>query len=69
MLLELFALDVLPVGALSRYPDYGPGAVASVVRLGGPWEERLGIATFFALLMAVLGGWSLIWLRQSSMAG
>ena len=66
VLLELFALDVLPVGA-SRYPDYGPGAVASVVLAsGGPWEERLGIATFFALLMAVLGGWSLIWLRQSN---
>lgn len=66
VLLELFALDVLPVGA-SRYPDYGPGAVASVVLAsGGPWEERLGIATLFALLMAVLGGWSLIWLRQSN---
>ncbi len=66
VLLELFALDVLPVGA-SRYPDYGPGAVASVVLAsGGPWGERIGIATFFALLMAVLGGWSLIWLRQSN---
>jgi PTS system mannose-specific IIC component len=66
VLLELFALDVLPVGA-SRYPDYGPGAVAAVVlTTGGPWEERLGIATLFALGVAVLGGWSLIWLRQSN---
>lgn len=66
VLLELFALDVLPVGA-SRYPDYGPGAVASVVLAsGGAWEQRLGISAFFGLLMAVLGGWSLIWLRQSN---
>ena len=28
-LLELFAFDVLPVGA-SRYPDYGPATVAGV---------------------------------------
>ena len=64
VLLELFALDVLPVGA-SRYPDYGPGAVASVVLVhGGAWDERLGMAAFFALVMAVVGGWSLIWLRQ-----
>ena len=64
VVLELFALDVLPVGA-SRYPDYGPGAVAAVVLAsGGPWVERLGIAALFALGFAVLGGWSLIWLRQ-----
>lgn len=64
VLLELFALDVLPVGA-SRYPDYGPGAVGAVVlTTGGVWDERLGMAAFFALVMAVLGGWSLVWLRQ-----
>ncbi|MEP6589812.1 MAG: PTS sugar transporter subunit IIC [Gemmatimonadota bacterium] len=28
MVLELYALDVLPIGA-SRYPDYGPAAVAA----------------------------------------
>ncbi|NOT09609.1 MAG: hypothetical protein HOP28_15565, partial [Gemmatimonadales bacterium] len=28
--LELFALDVLPIGA-SRYPDYGAATVAAVV--------------------------------------
>ena len=33
MLLELFALDVLPVGA-SRYPDYGPATVAAVAVAG-----------------------------------
>lgn len=64
VLLELFALDVLPVGA-SRYPDYGPGAVGAVLLTsGGVWDERLGIAALFALAMAVLGGWSLVWLRQ-----
>jgi mannose/fructose/N-acetylgalactosamine-specific phosphotransferase system component IIC len=64
VLLELFGLDVLPVGA-SRYPDYGPGAVAAVTMItGGSWEERLGLGTLFALTMAVLGGWSLVWLRQ-----
>jgi len=63
VLLELFALDVLPVGA-SRYPDYGPGAVAAVVLAsGGPWVERLGLAALFALSLAVVGGWSLLWLR------
>lgn len=66
VLLELFALDVLPVGA-SRYPDYGPGAVGAVVLAsGGNWDERLGIAALFALLLAVLGGWSLVWLRRAN---
>jgi mannose/fructose/N-acetylgalactosamine-specific phosphotransferase system component IIC len=32
VLLELFALDVLPVGA-ARYPDYGPATLASAVLL------------------------------------
>lgn len=66
VLLELFALDVLPVGA-SRYPDYGPGAVGAVALIhGGAWPERLGLAAFFALALAVLGGWSLVWLRQAN---
>jgi PTS system mannose-specific IIC component len=66
VLLELFALDVLPVGA-SRYPDYGPGAVGAVVlATAGPWEVTLGVSACFALLMAVLGGWSLLWLRQAN---
>lgn len=64
--LELFALEVLPVGA-SRYPDYGPGAVAAVaLTSGGPWTERLGLATLFALALAVVGGWSLVWLRNAN---
>lgn len=62
--LELFALDVLPVGA-SRYPDYGGGTVGAVLLAhNGPIGEVLGIAVFFALVFAVIGGWSLQWVRQ-----
>ncbi len=64
MVLELFALDVLPVGA-SRYPDYGPGVGAGLLLLTGrPWVESLGIAALFALGWAVVGGWSLEVLRR-----
>lgn len=62
--LELFALDVLPVGA-SRYPDYGAGVVGAVLLLHGHAAgETLGMAVFFALVMAVVGGLSLQWVRQ-----
>lgn len=62
--LELFALDVLPVGA-SRYPDYGGGVVGAVLLAHNrPIGESLGVAVFFALLFAVIGGWSLQWVRQ-----
>ncbi|HTL06111.1 MAG TPA: PTS sugar transporter subunit IIC [Gemmatimonadales bacterium] len=54
--LELFALDVLPVGA-SRYPDYGAATVAAVA-LGAwqPWAAALGPAVLLGLLLAQLGG-------------
>ncbi len=66
LLLELFALDVLPVGA-ARYPDYGAGTVGAVLfSTAGPWQQTLGLATLFALVFAVLGGISLQWLRQSN---
>ena len=56
--IELFALDVLPVGA-ARYPDYGPPTVgATALAAGGPWE--------LALVGAVLGGWSLQLVRRSN---
>lgn len=65
-LIELFALDVLPVGA-ARYPDYGPPTVAATaVVAGGPWELTLGLAGTLALIGAVLGGWSLQLLRRSN---
>jgi len=58
--LELFALDVLPVGA-ARYPDYGGATVAAVaLAAGGPWQLMLGPAALLGLLVASLGGWSLV---------
>jgi PTS system mannose-specific IIC component len=66
MLLELFALDVLPVGA-SRYPDYGPATVAAVAVVAGlPWQERLGLAILLALPLAFLGGLGMQWLRHAN---
>ena len=63
-LIELFALDVLPVGA-ARYPDYGPPTVAATaLAAGGPWELTLGLAGTLALVGAVLGGWSLQYVRR-----
>jgi mannose/fructose/N-acetylgalactosamine-specific phosphotransferase system component IIC len=63
-LFELFALDVLPVGAV-RYPDYGPATVAAtVLAAGAPWEVELGISAALGLVLAVLGGWSLLVVRR-----
>lgn len=68
VLLELFALDVLPVGA-ARYPDYGPATIAATVVLAGaPWELSLGLAGTVGLLVSVLGGWSLQQLRRMNAA-
>lgn len=64
--LELFALDVLPVGA-ARYPDYGPAAVGAVsFAAAGPVPLTLGLATLLGLALAVLGGYSLQWLRAAN---
>ena len=64
VLFELFALDVLPVGA-ARYPDYGPATVSAVaLGLGAPWELGLGLSAGLGLLLAVLGGWSLQIVRR-----
>ncbi len=62
--LELFALDVLPVGAV-RYPDYGAAAVgAAAIAAGSPWELGLGVAVGIGLLLSAVGGWSLLALRR-----
>lgn len=54
--LELFALDVLPVGA-SRYPDYGAATVAAVAfGAGNDWALALGPAVILGLLLAQAGG-------------
>jgi mannose/fructose/N-acetylgalactosamine-specific phosphotransferase system component IIC len=64
VLFELFALDVLPVGAV-RYPDYGPATVGAVaLGTGAPWELGLGVSAALGLLLAVLGGWSLQLVRR-----
>jgi mannose/fructose/N-acetylgalactosamine-specific phosphotransferase system component IIC len=64
VLFELFALDVLPVGA-ARYPDYGPATVGAVaLGIDAPWELGLGISAGLGLLLAVLGGWSLQVVRR-----
>lgn len=57
--LELYNLEVLPIGA-SRYPDFGPGAVAAgaaaaLIPEAGP----LGIAGLVGLPLGVIGGWSM----------
>jgi PTS system mannose-specific IIC component len=61
MVLELFALDVLPVGA-SRYPDFGPAAIGAATLMahrGGNVDAWLGVAIGYGLLGAVIGGGSL----------
>ena len=57
--LELYALEVLPIGA-SRYPDYGPASVAAGATAAlVPAASQVGVAGLVALPLAVLGGWSL----------
>jgi PTS system mannose-specific IIC component len=65
VVMELFALDVLPVGA-ARYPDYGPATVGAAVLMAhrGAWQESLGLAVALALVVASLGGWTLGRLRH-----
>lgn len=64
VVLELFALDLLPVGA-ARYPDYGPAAVAAAaVAAGAPGALALGLAVALGLGVAYLGEWSIHWLRR-----
>ena len=64
VLLELFALDVLPIGAV-RYPDYGPATVVgTALAVGAPWELGLGLSAGVALVLAVIGGWSLMAVRR-----
>ena len=66
LVMELFALDVLPIGA-ARYPDYGPATVGAVAFAAGqPWEAALGPAVLIGLLAAMLGGWSLQWIREDN---
>jgi len=64
VLLELFALDVLPFGG-ARYPDYGLGAVAGVAAAAGaPGVLGVGVATVVGLATAYVGEWSIHLLRR-----
>jgi PTS system mannose-specific IIC component len=51
-LLELYALEVVPIGA-TRYPDFSPGAVAgATVMAGGEGLGSLGLAAGVGLVVA-----------------
>jgi PTS system mannose-specific IIC component len=64
VLFELFALDVLPVGAV-KYPDYGPATIAAVMLgAGSIWQLSLGLSVALGLVLALLGGWSLQVVRR-----
>ena len=55
VILELFALEVLPFGA-ARYPDYGLGAVAAAaVVVGAPGLFGLGLGVVVGLVVAYAG--------------
>ena len=63
MALELYALEVLPVGG-ARSPDYGPGAVAAAAAVRGATPATLGLAVAVGLLVAYVGGFSIVALRR-----
>jgi PTS system mannose-specific IIC component len=67
MALELFALEVLPVGG-ARSPDYGPGAVAAAAAARGMPPASLGIAVAVGLLVAHIGDWSIVAMRRRNTA-
>jgi PTS system mannose-specific IIC component len=64
VILELFALEVLPLGA-SRYPDYGLGAIAGAATASGsPGILGIGLGIGVALLVAWLGEVSMSAVRR-----
>ncbi len=64
MVLELFSLEVLPVGA-ARYPDYGPASVAAaVVATADDGLRHLGLAAATGLLIAYAGEYTILALRR-----
>jgi PTS system mannose-specific IIC component len=68
VVLELFALDVLPIGA-SRYPDYGPAAaVAGAMAALRPWAhpDGVGVAAALGLVLAAAGGLTMELVRRAN---
>lgn len=68
-LLELFALEMLAVGA-SRYPEWGTASVVGGAMFAGMqpanWAGALPVSIAAALLTAWLGGWSMYLLRRGN---
>jgi len=66
VVLELFALEVLPFGA-ARYPDYGIGSVAAVgTAAGAPGPLGIGVGVAVGLGIAYLGEVAIQWVRQQT---
>jgi len=66
LVLELFALESLAIGA-ARYPDYGAATVGAVVAGSGrPLEAGLGMAVILGLVLAAVGGWTMRRLRRAN---
>jgi len=63
--MELFALEVLPVGA-TKCPDHGPGTVGAVWLCHQTGLDGAGYAVLLALLFSELGGWTLQLLRRAN---
>ena len=64
--LELFAVDTLPFGA-SRYPEWGSAAViggALFAKAGDFQSGRLTTAVLASLVVAWIGGWSMVQVRK-----
>jgi mannose/fructose/N-acetylgalactosamine-specific phosphotransferase system component IIC len=62
--LELFALDVVPVGS-SKYPDFGAAAVSAVCYgAGTDWMATLGGSVGLGVALATLNGTSLPMVRR-----
>ncbi len=68
VVLECFALETMPFGA-SRYPEWGPAAVAAGAMAVVPGDPELAartlpLAVLAGLCAAMLGGQTLVWLRR-----
>jgi mannose/fructose/N-acetylgalactosamine-specific phosphotransferase system component IIC len=65
-MLELIALETLPVGA-SRYPEWGSASVVAGALYGRAGSDVVGaliVAVLGALVVAWIGGWTMVRLRQ-----
>lgn len=70
LLLELIALETLPVGA-SRYPEWGSASVvggALTAEFAGRTAAALPAAALVGVAAAIGGGWSMVQLRKLNAA-